>query len=100
MIKQNCWEYKRCGRQTGGERVAQLGVCPAAVTTQVDGLNSGCNGGRACWAISGTLCGGSVQGTFAMKMSNCVQCEFFQLVLKEERLAYCRTADILTRLNS
>ena len=25
----DCWEYKNCGRQGGGERAAELGVCPA-----------------------------------------------------------------------
>ncbi len=100
MTKQSCWEFKRCGREPGGTRVEQLGVCPAAIAAKVDGLNGGHNGGRTCWAVSGTLCGGVVQGTFAMKMANCKDCDFFQLVLAEERLAYVRTADILARLNA
>jgi len=27
--KLNCWEFKKCGRQPGGPKVAELGVCPA-----------------------------------------------------------------------
>jgi hypothetical protein len=28
--KQNCWEYMKCGREPGGEKVAELGICRAA----------------------------------------------------------------------
>ena len=41
----NCWEYFRCGREKGGKRVAELGVCPAA-TCNRDGTNGGIAGGR------------------------------------------------------
>ncbi|MGE5174112.1 MAG: two-CW domain-containing protein, partial [Betaproteobacteria bacterium] len=30
MEKLNCWEHKKCGRQPGGHKVAELGVCPSA----------------------------------------------------------------------
>ena len=52
MSKQNCWEFKKCGREPGGVKTAELGVCPAATTEKANGLNSGRNGGRACWAIA------------------------------------------------
>ena len=26
----NCWEVKKCGREPGGAKVAELGVCPAS----------------------------------------------------------------------
>ena len=64
MAKKNCWEFKQCGRQVGGAKAAQLGVCPAATETRLDRMHHGVNGGRACWAVAGTLCG-VVQGTFA-----------------------------------
>ena len=70
-VKLNCWEFKRCGREPGGMNSRELGVCPAASETRVDGANGGHNGGRACWAVAGTLCGGKVQGTYAMKMGTC-----------------------------
>lgn len=80
----NCWEFKKCGREPNGPKVAELGVCPASTAKKVNGMNHGQNGGRACWAIAGTFCGGNVQGTFADKLENCAKCEFYMLVRKEE----------------
>ena len=84
-MKTNCWEYKKCGREPGGSNVEELGICPAAITEVVDSLNSGKNGGRCCWTITGTLCDKKVQGSFTSKLSNCMRCEFFKLVSIEER---------------
>ncbi len=98
MSKQNCWEFKKCGRQPGGIKVVELGECTAAKATKANGLNSGKNGGRACWAISGTLCGGTVQGTFAMKLPNCLKCEFYQLVGAEEGVNHVSSKGILEQL--
>ncbi|MGA3027964.1 MAG: two-CW domain-containing protein [Bryobacteraceae bacterium] len=81
--KANCWEAKRCGRQPGGAKAAELGVCPAA-TASVGGINGGNHAGRICWAVAGTLCGGQIQGTFAQKVANCMKCEFFLAVRGEE----------------
>lgn len=83
-MNQNCWEVKKCGRQPGGNRCSDLGVCPAAVDSKGNGLNGGRNGGRICWALTGTLCGGTVQGTFAQKLSNCMQCDFYHQVQVEQ----------------
>jgi hypothetical protein len=98
MRKTNCWEHKSCGRQPGGDRVAALGVCPAATSAGADGLNQGTSGGRACWVIAGTLCGGAVQGTFAAKMTDCVRCDFYARVKAEEGQAYIGSTRLLTRL--
>lgn len=84
MGKQNCWEFKKCGRQAGGEKVKELGVCPAATDKSRNKINDGTNGGRICWAIAGTLCGGKVQGSFADKQLSCMSCEFFKKVKSEE----------------
>lgn len=84
MAKQNCWEFKKCGRQVGGEKVKELGVCPAAGNKSTNELNNGTNGGRICWAIAGTLCGGKVQGSYADKQLSCMSCEFFKKVKGEE----------------
>ncbi|MGA8310929.1 MAG: hypothetical protein WB755_12925, partial [Terriglobales bacterium] len=65
-------------------RAAELGVCPASTDARADGLNNGRNGGRICWALAGTLCGGKVQGTFAEKLANCLECEFYRLVHTEQ----------------
>jgi hypothetical protein len=94
----NCWEFKKCGRNPGGTKVVELGVCPASIETRTDNINRGKNGGRACWAISGTLCGGKVQGTFATKLTNCMQCEFYQQVGSEEGPNHESARDILAKL--
>jgi hypothetical protein len=84
-MKPNCWEFKKCGREPGGAKVEQLGICLASRNAATDGVNSGDNGGRICWAVSGTLCGGKVQGTFARKIANClIDCEFLKTVMREE----------------
>ena len=98
MSKQNCWEFKKCGRETGGIKVAELGVCPASGETRINGTNSGKNGGRSCWVVSGTLCGGKVQGTFATKLGNCLACEFYKLVTKEEGSSFQQAKVILEKL--
>ncbi len=94
----NCWQFKKCGRELGGARVSDLGVCPAATAIKADGLNHGKNGGRACWAVAGTLCGGQVQGTFATKLGTCLSCDFYDAVLSEEGSGLVASRDILTRL--
>jgi uncharacterized protein YbcI len=33
-------------------------------------INNGVNGGRICWTITGTLCGGKVQGDFEVNMEH------------------------------
>ena len=82
--KQNCWEYKQCGREPGGERADALGICPAASDKSFHGINFGEYGGRVCWAVAGTFCNGDLQGSFAEKRTSCITCDFFQQVQKEE----------------
>jgi hypothetical protein len=94
-MKQNCWEANRCGREPGGRNVAELGVCPAAIETRVHQINEGMNGGRCCWAIAGTLCKGQKQGTYAMKIVNCVNCDFYKQVEQEGGRNVAKAAAIL-----
>lgn len=94
MKKINCWEHTRCGREPGGRKAKELGVCRAAIEMAVDGVNSGQNAGRACWAISGTFCEGQVQGTFATKLTDCKQCSVYQLVQAEEGETFQDTREI------
>ncbi|MDM8549399.1 protein phosphatase 2C domain-containing protein [Desulfobacterales bacterium HSG2] len=82
--KQNCWDYMKCGREAGGDKSAELGVCPVAVNPVFDGFNLGKNCGRMCWLIAGTFCGGEVQGRFAEKQISCKNCEFYKQVHMEE----------------
>ncbi len=97
-MKKNCWEFKRCGRNPGGEHVGVMGVCPAAMELRLDGVHDGENAGRACWVISGTLCRGEVQGTFAKKYESCEQCDFYAKVKKEEYPQFQLSAVLLDRL--
>lgn len=83
-MAKNCWEAKNCGRQPGGAKAGELGICPAAADAKHNGCNHGKNGGRFCWAVTGTLCGGQVQGSFAQKRLSCLSCEFFLAVKQEE----------------
>lgn len=85
MLKQNCWEVKKCGRNPGGEKTAKMGICPAATETSANGCNSGVNGGRICWSIAGTFCGGKAKGTYASMLISCVTCDFYKKVQNEER---------------
>lgn len=78
--------------------MAELGVCPATKERRTNGVHRGTNGGRACWAIAGTLCGGKQQGSFAVKVGNCVRCDFFKLVSQEEGSEIKNPNEILTLL--
>lgn len=84
MSKRNCWEIKKCGREPGGNKTHDYGVCPAPADKSSDGVNSGKNGGRVCWAVAGTFCGGKVQGDFAQKSVSCMSCDVFKTVRTEE----------------
>ena len=84
MSRLNCWEFLKCGREPDGAKVAERGKCPAATDSSANGLNGGKNGGRICWAVTGTFCGDKIQGTFAQKRSSCMTCEFFKTVEAEE----------------
>ncbi len=63
----NCWEFQKCGRERGGGREKELGLCPAYP-----------DHGTTCARVTGTLCGGRVQGTFAMKVGGCMKCDFYR----------------------
>lgn len=62
----NCWEFMQCGRELGGLKAYEFGFCQAYP-----------NDGKQCARVAGTLCGGEVQGTFAMKIFDCVKCDFY-----------------------
>ena len=84
MPKKNCWEHKGCGRERGGKKAHDLGVCPAATNEELDTVHDGNMAGRACWVVAGSLCDGQVQGTPAEKLANCLRCAFYNLVKAEE----------------
>jgi hypothetical protein len=99
MPKMNCWEFMKCGREPGGAKAKELGVCPAATKACLNGLNCGKNAGRCCWAIAGTFCEGDVEGVFAKKLTSCLNCEFFKMVANEEGGNLSTTKDVLGELS-
>lgn len=98
--KMNCWEFKKCGRQPGGANERTLGTCPASKEERLNGTHGGKNAGRSCWVISGTLCGGAVQGTFARKFHNCEACDFYKKVKEEESPYFQLSALLLAKVRS
>jgi len=62
------------------------------------GVNGGTNGGRACWAMSETLCGGKKQGSHISKIMSCTQCNFYNQVKQEEGSSLTDTTQILKKL--
>jgi hypothetical protein len=72
---ENCWEFRKCGREPGGENAERLGICQAAIAIYANGLNGGINGGRICYAIN---------GKFSSHKTPCMHCDFFILLEREE----------------
>ncbi len=84
--KINCWEFMKCGRELGGEKTEELGVCPAATSPYADGLNGGINGGRICWAIVGIYSCHIGKASLSQKKVLCSDCAFYKKVLSEESI--------------
>ncbi|MHC4140077.1 MAG: two-CW domain-containing protein [Planctomycetota bacterium] len=100
MQKLNCWDFNKCGREPGGTKSDELGICPAPTSTKLDGVHAGKNAGRACWVIAGTLCEGKEQGTFALKEANCIKCDFYKSVSQEEFTTFNTAKKLLDALDS
>ena len=76
--KQNCWEYRKCGREPGGTAAGDSSVCPAAADSSCDGMNAGKSAGRVCWSVSGTFCSGRDDGSASEKQLTCFECGFYR----------------------
>ena len=72
-MKQNCWEAKNCGREPGGTKVGEMGICPTAIEKRLDGVHSGKNGG-------------------------CLSCDFYGKILSEEYPNVQLSVDLLNKL--
>jgi methyl-accepting chemotaxis protein len=58
----NCWDLLKCGRESD---------CPAYP-----------NHGRECYAVTGTMCHGKLQGTYEEKIAECRHtCDFYKGVM-------------------
>jgi hypothetical protein len=93
--KQNCWEFKECGRQPGGIHERDMGRCPATREKRLDKAHGGVKAGRACWVVAGTFCRNEVQGTFAQKFASCQKCNFYEKVREEEYPNFMLSASLL-----
>ncbi|MEI6055884.1 MAG: hypothetical protein WCR55_07475 [Lentisphaerota bacterium] len=82
MQKVNCWEKMRCGQDLIENSTHEMEVCPAYLEKKADGFHGGVNGGRCCWVIAKTICDSKVAG--AMKMLDCLLCDFYLTVKAEE----------------
>jgi hypothetical protein len=99
MKKANCWEFKKCGREPGGNHVNNLGVCPAALEKKLDGVHGGINAGRSCWVVAKTLCDGELQETFVKKYDSCMDCAFYKKVKMEESSNFQLSASLYMMLH-
>ncbi len=88
-MKNNCWDIMKCNAQN---------TCPAAREGRLNGTHDGKNAGRACWVVSGTLCGGEVQGEFAKKYKNCKECEVYTSIQKEEYPNFQLVSTLMNKL--
>ncbi len=62
----NCWEFKKCGRD-------KTASCPAYP-----------KGGRVCYLVPGTVCGGHIEKKYALKIENCKECDFYKALVSEK----------------
>jgi len=46
LMKRNCWDRSRCGRERGGRNEKELGVCPAAAEERLNSVHDGINRGE------------------------------------------------------
>ena len=89
---------EKCGREPGGAKANEPGVCPVAVESRVNGTNSGQKRRPFLLGDSGPLCGGKVQVTFAAKLGNCMQCDFYKIVIKEEDRGLQQAKQIIAKM--
>ena len=98
-MKKNCWEVKNCGREVNGAKSLDLGVCIAVTESRLNSVHDGQNGGRTCWVVAGTLCGGKPQGTFAQKEESCVRCDFYKKIRRDEGKSFRLSGGLLELLH-
>lgn len=100
MNKQNCWEYRKCGREKNGINVKISGACPVASEGSAHGLNEGKNGGRMCWVVSDICCDGKVRCSNGDVKDPCFSCEFRYKVIREEGLLnVCKATGLFLQLH-
>ncbi|MBF0454554.1 MAG: hypothetical protein HQL72_07010 [Magnetococcales bacterium] len=88
MLQKNCWQFKGCGFGPDSERCRGGDSCPAATLRSADGFLGGANGGRCCYFIAGTLCGGSKSLSLEEKQQQCIGCSFFGTLVAKHGKAF------------
>jgi hypothetical protein len=95
MNKLNCWEYMKCGKGPGGDKVEKSGICPIATEVLANGLNNGLNGGRLCWIIAENYCMEEIKCSSLHRKSSCYSCEFrYKVTIEEGLLKVCQTTGV------
>ena len=87
-MKKNCWEIKKCGKEKQLPNQKGSVVCPAAMSENHDRVNDGINAGRICWRVTGTYCDGETQASYVYKAMNCLHCEVYHQIRKEEGIDF------------
>ena len=82
----NCWEFKKCGREPNGVNADRLGVCPAAINEDVDGLHNGKNGGRCCWVFKASEARQEGLDCYTGELIECRTCDFYKMVRSSSAL--------------
>ena len=80
--KLNCWEFKNCGRESGGLLADIMGTCPVALAGKYDGEKGGQAAGRVCWKVPGACL--RCEGTLSGYGKPCHECAFYNRVQFEE----------------
>ena len=91
-MKKNCWEFKKCGREEGGSKAKELGVCPTFTETKYNGQHSGKNAGRCCWIVAETVYENPA-GTYDYELTQYYS-ESFTVYDPLEALDYTHTFDL------
>ena len=81
----NCWEFKKCGREPGGENTQKLGVCRAAIESKFNNINNGKNSGRYCWKVKVSEDNHNSSNKTLSAIMTCIECDFFMKVKSEEQ---------------
>lgn len=93
-MKLNCWEFKRCGRQAEGTMQEAEGLCPAPGEIRLDGIHEGVSSGRSCWMVAGTYGKGPAICSSLKDISDCKDCDFYHMVMREEGPGFLSTNDL------
>ncbi len=64
MAKENCWEFKKCGKEE---------ECPAHPYQ-----------GTVCYTAKATVCRGEIQGSYEDKIKACRTCDYYKYLMSSK----------------